>query len=490
MSAPTGPSSSPFVPDPIGRGTIGLVTSCVVTLSLCVWTAIHLNINPSKNKWRRLLSKLGWTATAIIAPEIILWRAIVQFVAARELYKRRNSALKSWKLYRSENSHATDAGASPMSQMDASVVEEWSLQLGFFAVMGGFKVRMPDEHARRNEQGFTLTPLGVVLMAEANLLPNVGRLEAVVEDKTKVDSLAKGLVCIQTGWMLIQTIARKASGLPITLLELNTLAHVGCAVLMYIIWWHKPKDVLEPETIDIDDVLSVFLADDRFTESYIPVDPEIPILPKSNPYHEPESKLKAGGNVDSMPLLAVGVRGVNDDADRSASWLSVLPANTSDLLVTGEISEESWTRLDDRSKIDEIKKRLDPDGVVMLLPGQRLGGILFTPRQDPIHLTKEGIKRLALVSTLLTNQNGNTPFNKYLKTTWPKEWWNCRSYLESEAGNLDISGPGPFGDFGISISTMNDLGGFILIPVLSICYGGIHATSWNGHFPSYIEQTM
>jgi hypothetical protein len=60
-------------------------------------------------------------------------------------------------------------------------------------------------------------------------------------------------------WMLVQTIVRKAYGLPITLLELNTLAHVGCAVLMYAIWWPKSKDVNEPQVITIPSPVAYYL---------------------------------------------------------------------------------------------------------------------------------------------------------------------------------------------------------------------------------------
>jgi hypothetical protein len=57
-------------------------------------------------------------------------------------------------------------------------------------------------------------------------------------DQGKSDSLAKGLVCAQVSWMLIlEAIARKVSGLPITLLELVTLVHIGCAIVMYAVWW-------------------------------------------------------------------------------------------------------------------------------------------------------------------------------------------------------------------------------------------------------------
>ena len=89
MSGSMGPSSPPYVPDPSGRGTVGLILSCVVTLSLCVWTAIHMNVDPSRNKWRRFLNKLVWVLLGILAPEFVLWRACSQWLSARELCKQR-----------------------------------------------------------------------------------------------------------------------------------------------------------------------------------------------------------------------------------------------------------------------------------------------------------------------------------------------------------------------------------------------------------------
>ncbi|KAF8249275.1 hypothetical protein K440DRAFT_598998 [Wilcoxina mikolae CBS 423.85] len=32
-------------PEPKGRGTVSIVLPCLITLGLCVWTAIHPNIN-------------------------------------------------------------------------------------------------------------------------------------------------------------------------------------------------------------------------------------------------------------------------------------------------------------------------------------------------------------------------------------------------------------------------------------------------------------
>jgi hypothetical protein len=54
-------------------------------------------------------------------------------------------------------------------------------------------------------------------------------------DKSKADHFAKVLVLIQASWLIIQCIARTMQNLPLSLLELNTVAKVGCALIMYFV---------------------------------------------------------------------------------------------------------------------------------------------------------------------------------------------------------------------------------------------------------------
>lgn len=76
-TAPTGTSEPPYVPDPKDMGTVSLLTSCSITFSFCEWTAIHPNI--PRPGIRRYAQKLGWAALAILAPEVVLCRAIAQW---------------------------------------------------------------------------------------------------------------------------------------------------------------------------------------------------------------------------------------------------------------------------------------------------------------------------------------------------------------------------------------------------------------------------
>ena len=78
-----------WVADPSGRGTWGILSSCVFTLVLCVYTAIHLNI-PAKNdsKYTFWLRKIKWVFIAIFGPEVVVLTALDQWLSAKRLLTR------------------------------------------------------------------------------------------------------------------------------------------------------------------------------------------------------------------------------------------------------------------------------------------------------------------------------------------------------------------------------------------------------------------
>jgi hypothetical protein len=73
-----------WVADPSGRGTWSLLYSCLFTLLLCVYTAIHLNVPPAgETKFRLWLRQVKWAAIAVLAPEIVVYTALEQWMYAR-----------------------------------------------------------------------------------------------------------------------------------------------------------------------------------------------------------------------------------------------------------------------------------------------------------------------------------------------------------------------------------------------------------------------
>lgn len=168
----------------------------------------------SRRRWRRILQKLRWAVIATIFPDYVLYEALRQLRAAREISKFKNRIV-------TENAEQERHPACPIITSDQTN-EEWTAEHGFFAIMGG--------------------------VAILGLLPDISF--KAIRKKSRSSLLAKGIVCGQVSWMLVQVIARKASGLPVTLLELNTIAHVGCAIAIYGIWWYKPQDVSEQVIMD------------------------------------------------------------------------------------------------------------------------------------------------------------------------------------------------------------------------------------------------
>lgn len=97
----------------------------------------------------------------------------------------------------------------------------------------------------------TLTVEGLSLLVKCGHLPPRISKESII-DKSKADSLAKALVCLQAIWCLVQVIGRLASHLPVTLLEINTLGHALCALAIYMCWWSKPLDINVPHVVSSD----------------------------------------------------------------------------------------------------------------------------------------------------------------------------------------------------------------------------------------------
>ena len=69
-------SNPQWIPEPNGRGTWGLIQTCLLTLGLCVYSAIHLNVFHRQCRWwTRLSIRLKWLVVALLAPEFIVYNA-------------------------------------------------------------------------------------------------------------------------------------------------------------------------------------------------------------------------------------------------------------------------------------------------------------------------------------------------------------------------------------------------------------------------------
>ena len=114
----------------------------------------------------------------------------------------------------------------------------------YFVVMGGFAVQCGSARPRVSTDCF----LALVKAGCVQLRPD---LEAEIRDKSKASSIAKLAACVQITWFLAQLIGRADAALPITVLEMFTLAIVICSLVSYAFWWKKPLDVARPIVLDV-----------------------------------------------------------------------------------------------------------------------------------------------------------------------------------------------------------------------------------------------
>ncbi|KAI9462143.1 hypothetical protein F5148DRAFT_233795 [Russula earlei] len=199
---------SPSCDGPDGcRSLWHIIWSCAVTILLCTWVSVHPNIPSPDETWPRVtLRRIGLMLGALFVPEFMVAWALKQRQVAADL---------------------------AMMHKD----EGWTITHGFFAIMGGFmeyegnrpvRVLLPEEL-----RSYSLTGNGE--------FPRIAKME--IEDKSKGDIVSKTLVVLQTSWFVTQCIARGVQGLPVTELELVTVAFATLNFVMYLLWWDKPLNV-------------------------------------------------------------------------------------------------------------------------------------------------------------------------------------------------------------------------------------------------------
>ena len=499
---PTGPSAPAYVPSPQGRGTVELLLSCVLTLILCVWTAIHINIFPTGTKLRdRILWKTVWTLTA----QVVVWTALTQWRNAKRIQKERNQTLKFVLQER-----------RMLSGKDFDVEynrQAWTLCHAFFAIMGGLEVAFEErydwilEKSVKGEKRRTLTEFGWISLAKLELLPFINA--ETIKARSKADQLAKLLVCFQAVWMVIQVVARKAEGLPVTLLELNTLAHVSCAVVLYVLWWHKPLNVEEPLKVKVSDpdIMHVLIwnrlpyhafkpilsqqqgEDDISNGTYPPRTSNVRPGSRSQKHDEVEHGKREGGLVGN-PSTAVRQKEVGNGGLGLPTRKHFRKHALSGYQVIGKplargsvcyLCRDIWGNV-----APDLELRTGSN--LVLLPGQSISGIPFQHRLGNVaaFLNAEDIKRLELWRDI---REAHGESDREI----PPSLSNC---LSAAAPNAPVDDAWDTLDDFYGTRTPLEFLGFLHggihapLAVLSLIYGGIHASSWNGHFPSYVERLI
>jgi len=269
--------------EPTHRGTFSILSSCLVTMALCIWTAVHLNLPEHRKESQQVYRKILWLALGLFVPEAVVWNAWRQrtrmeqlsgdmrsrgFMAeetkawksVREWFKRASTEIKVCLLLRAEN-WSKPAGRRKGHDLCHNRIHPWTDVHSWYIVMGGLAFEdtaveelqfMPGDRSR-----MTLTHQSVSWMAEyrPHLLPDISRKQ--IEDKSKSAGIGKFLTCWQATYFCAQCVFRLSRQYSISLLELNVFAHALCALTLLWIWWDKPQDVQEPTFITDSDGLDL-----------------------------------------------------------------------------------------------------------------------------------------------------------------------------------------------------------------------------------------
>ncbi|KAL8992313.1 MAG: hypothetical protein Q9169_007197 [Polycauliona sp. 2 TL-2023] len=243
-----------FVPEPGGRGTWSLLYSCIFTLALCVWTAIHPNLpNLGTSQTQKYRFKALWVLVAIFAPEVGVLTAFKQYRKAttfavelsrirdEHALRAREKSIPDPQDLEGQKSPRVDHHASADTNTTAPA-PPFSKTYGFYVLMGGLSINVSHLHDRLSH--VYLLPNGVLELARKGHFFHVS--DADINDKSKANWLAKGLVFLQITWTVLQCLSRKIVGLPLSILEVHILVHAGCALIMYVLWFNKPLDVDQP----------------------------------------------------------------------------------------------------------------------------------------------------------------------------------------------------------------------------------------------------
>lgn len=195
-----------YQPGPATRGTITIITSCLLTILSCTYVMVHPPIHPNSIIYTRYsLAMIGF-----VVPELLFGIAFMEFLEARDLTK----------------------------QLKSKGYTRWTLRMSFVAAQEGFTGR--SRQATLGSADDIHRFVRSQKLSDPTLSIDYDRILLEIKDRSKQDSLGKVMAAIQIVRLALQVVARAAEKVSTTPLELVTVGYVLMAVAMYALWWRKP----------------------------------------------------------------------------------------------------------------------------------------------------------------------------------------------------------------------------------------------------------
>ncbi|KAF8318576.1 uncharacterized protein EI90DRAFT_2941674 [Cantharellus anzutake] len=196
-----------------------LVYSCLLTIFICVWTAVHPNVVEGDKGDMDLAEivnrddRFGLMRRSLIFPEWVVATAWDEFSEA-------------WKISR-----------------ECKNVEGWTLVHSYFLRMRGF-IDPTTRFFHRNDPSFFGQYPGIIRKTGNRQAVAVTRQEIL--RKSKGDFLSKSIVSLQLLWFIAQYVGRWVGHLHRSQLETMTLGYSALSIIICALWWHKPLDIRSP----------------------------------------------------------------------------------------------------------------------------------------------------------------------------------------------------------------------------------------------------
>lgn len=363
----------------------------------------------------------------------------------------------------------------------------WTVVEAFYAGMGGFTIAremilpLEKEANRVEQQRLTLTARGVALLAECGYLQELEVKKEEIEDKNKANATAKLLSCLQALWVLVEVIGRLFQHLPVTLLEVNTLGHVLCAFVMYLLWWYKPHSIRQPTVLRGEWLrpLGAYM----FISSR--VSGQLKDEPGLLPYTWKDSELSTLIYTEPACHLLATVSQHKCDGGETSVIKSL--SSTSGILSSGKVSSEGFIEVKavetdaDSTCHSKLGAFVDRE-ISSAKPRtkRKISGTMTEPGEGPTPMQQE-MRALAAVAM--------QRYDAIRKRTKPIEGKGLNTdekWFEPEVEELLVCSA----DDWPSDQLLRSVGGLVMGMVLwfvSMAFGAVHVAAWNSYFPSNLE---
>ncbi|KAG2055196.1 hypothetical protein BDR06DRAFT_1020438 [Suillus hirtellus] len=272
-----------------------IISSSVLTLFACVYSAIHPNIPSPKHssQLHGLWRQIRMVIMALIAPELIVTWAMRQWFSADQVTRQFKEL--GYPSVRPESEQKKSIGApgtenrflpgillafvclflllakgissvlvslwhvlcAPVrwaarwikSEKSESSLEDftWTQTHSFFVLMGGFMLYVKGKPHRTPSR--TLQPDHILILIRQRCIDIPILTADQIHDRSKGNTISKGLVILQVAWFVMQLITRAIYRLETTQLEVGTLAFAVLNFLTYAAWWDKPLNVQCPHPV-------------------------------------------------------------------------------------------------------------------------------------------------------------------------------------------------------------------------------------------------